>query len=103
LYRGINDCGKGHKLRIYIVKNEKGDLVADIHSTLARWRNNFCQVLNAHGVKKVGRLKYSRDYLVSETSAFDLEMVTEKLKDTNHLGLIKFQHNSISKRYKISL
>ena len=28
----------------------------------------------------VGRQKYSRDFLVSEASAFDVEMVTEKLK-----------------------
>ena len=31
---------------IYVVKDEKGDLVADSHSILARWRNLFSQLLN---------------------------------------------------------
>ena len=33
-----------------IVKDEKGDLFADSHSILARWRNYFSQLLNIHGV-----------------------------------------------------
>jgi len=32
------------------VKDDKGDLVADSHSILARWRNYFSQILNVHGV-----------------------------------------------------
>ena len=43
LYRGINDFKKGYQPRCYIVKNEKGDLVADSHSIVARWRNYFSQ------------------------------------------------------------
>ena len=39
LYRGINDFKKGYKPRTTIVKDEKGDLVADSHSIMARWRN----------------------------------------------------------------
>jgi len=38
LYRGINDFKKGYQPRIYIVKDEKGDLVTDSHSIWARWR-----------------------------------------------------------------
>ena len=41
LYRGINDFKKGYQPRTDIVKDEKGDLVADSHSILARWRNYF--------------------------------------------------------------
>ena len=37
LYRGISDFKVGYQPRTYIVKNEKGDLVADSHSILARW------------------------------------------------------------------
>jgi len=33
LYRGINDFKKGYQLRTNIVKDEKGDLVKDCHST----------------------------------------------------------------------
>ena len=44
LYRGINDFKKGYQPRTNIVKDEKGDLVADSHSISARWRNHFFQL-----------------------------------------------------------
>ena len=40
--------------RCNIVKDEKGDLVADSHSIVDRWRNYFSQLFNVHGVKDVG-------------------------------------------------
>ena len=39
--------------RCNIVKDEKGDLVADSQSIVARWRNYFSQLFNVHGVKEV--------------------------------------------------
>jgi len=54
LYRGISYCKKGYQPRCNIVKDEKGDLVADSHSIVARWRNYFSQLFNLHGVKDVG-------------------------------------------------
>jgi len=39
LYSGINDFKKGYQPRTILVKDEKGDLVADSHSIIARWRN----------------------------------------------------------------
>ena len=36
LYRGINDFKKGYQPRCNIVKDEKGDLVADSHGIVAR-------------------------------------------------------------------
>jgi len=56
MYRGIDDFKKGYQPRTNIVKEwvkEKGDLVADYHSILTRWRNHFSQLLNAHGVNDV--------------------------------------------------
>jgi hypothetical protein len=45
-----------------LVKNEKGDLVADSHIILARWRNNFCQLLNVHGHNDVRQMEiYTED------------------------------------------
>jgi len=41
LYKGINDVKKGYQPRTGIVKNEKGDLVADSYSIMARWRKYF--------------------------------------------------------------
>ena len=55
LYRGINDFKKGYQSRCNIVKDEKGDLVADSHSNVVRWRNYFSQLFNVHGVKDVGQ------------------------------------------------
>ena len=49
LYRGIKDMKKGYQPRTRIVKDEKGDLVADSHSIMARWWNYFSQILNVHG------------------------------------------------------
>jgi len=36
-----------------MVKEEKGDLVADSHSILARWSNHISQILNVRGVNNV--------------------------------------------------
>ena len=60
LYRGINDFKKGYQSRCNIVKNKKGDLVADSHSIVARWRNYFSQLFDVHVVKDVGRQKYTQ-------------------------------------------
>jgi hypothetical protein len=37
-------------LELYILKGDNGDLLADSHSILNRWKNTFCQLLNARGV-----------------------------------------------------
>jgi len=50
LYRGINDFKKRYQPRCNIVKDEKGDLVADSHGIVARWRNFFSQLFNVRGV-----------------------------------------------------
>jgi len=62
LYRGNSDFKKGYQPRCNIVKNEKGDLVADSHSIVARWRKYFSQLFNVHAVKDswAGRNTHSR-------------------------------------------
>ena len=50
LYGDICDFKKGYQPRNDRVKDEKGDVVADSHSILARWRSHFCQLLNIHGI-----------------------------------------------------
>jgi len=59
LCRGISDFKKRYQPRTNRVKDDKGDLVADSHSILARWRNYFFQILNVHGVNDV-RQKYTQ-------------------------------------------
>ena len=33
-----------------LIKDEKGDLVADLDNILSRWRKHFSQLLKVHGV-----------------------------------------------------
>ena len=68
----------GFQLRTRIVKEEKGDLVADIHSIMARWRNNFSQILNLNGFSYVREAKiHTAEPLVPEPSALEVELATE--------------------------
>jgi len=79
--RDISDFKKGYQPRTNAVKDEKGDLVADSHSILARWRKNCSQLLNVHGVNNLRQTEiHTAEPLVPEPSAFDVELTTEKLK-----------------------
>jgi hypothetical protein len=81
LYRGINDFKTGYQPRTIIVKDEKGDLVADSHSIMARWRNYFSQILNVHLVSDVRQAEiHTAEPPVPEPSALEVELVNEKLK-----------------------
>ena len=78
LHRGINDFKKGYQPRAIIVKDEKGDLVADSHSIMAKWRNYFFQLLNVHGVNDVRQAEiHTAEPLVPEPSAFEVELAIE--------------------------
>jgi hypothetical protein len=41
LYRDINEFKKGYQPRTNLVKYERGDLLADAHKILNRWKNYF--------------------------------------------------------------
>jgi len=88
LYRGINDFKKGYQPRCNIVKNEKGDLVAESYSIVARWRKYFSQLFNVHGVKDVGRAEvHTAELLVPEPSATEVELAIHKLKSHKSPGI----------------
>jgi hypothetical protein len=71
-----------------VVKDEKGHLVADSHSILARWRNHFSQLLNMCGVNDVRQTEvHTAEPLVPEPSAFEVEMAIEKLKRHKSPGI----------------
>jgi hypothetical protein len=73
LHRGISYFKKGYQPRTKIVKDEKGDLVADSHGILVRWKSHFSKLLNVHGDNDVRQTEihtYSRG-----TSAFEVEMM----------------------------
>jgi len=78
LYRGISDFKKEYQHRCNIVKDEKGDWVADSHIIVARWRTYFSQLFNVHGVKDVGQAEiHTAKPLVPEPSASEVELVIE--------------------------
>jgi hypothetical protein len=81
LHRCINDFKKGYQPRTVIVKDEKGDLVAHFHSIMARWRNSFSQLFNVQGLNDVRQAEiHTAEPLVSEPSAFEVELAIVKLK-----------------------
>jgi len=66
-----------------IVKDEKGNLVADAYSILARLRNYFSQPLNVHGVKDVRHIEiHTAEPLVPE-----VELPIGKLKSHKSPGI----------------
>jgi hypothetical protein len=88
LYRGISDFKKGYQPRTNVVKDEKGDLVADSQSIVARWRNHFFQLLNVHGIKDVRQTEmHTAEPLVLEPSASEFEMAIENLKKHKSPGI----------------
>ena len=88
LYRGISDFKNGYQPRCNIVKDEKGDLVADSYSILARWRNYLSQLVNVHGVKDVGQAEiHTAEHPVPEPSASEFELAIDKLKSHKSPGL----------------
>ena len=88
LYRGISDFKKGYQLRTNIVKDEKGDLVADSNSILARWRNHFCQLLKIQGVNDGRQTEiHTAEKPVPEPSTIEVEVAIEKLKSHRSPGI----------------
>jgi hypothetical protein len=88
LYRSINDFKKGYQPRTNTVKDEKGDLVTDSHSILARWRNHFSQLFNLHGINDVRQTEiHTAEPLEPQLNASDFELAIEKLKSHNSPGI----------------
>jgi hypothetical protein len=69
------------RTNLRVVKDEKGDLLADSHSMLNRCKIHLCQLLNIHGVNGVRQTAiHTVESLVPEPSATEVEMAIEKLK-----------------------
>jgi len=63
------------------VNDEKGDLVADSHIIVARWRKYFSQLFKVHGVKDVRQPEiHTAEPIVPEPSAAEVELAIDKLK-----------------------
>jgi hypothetical protein len=71
-----------------MVKEENGDLLADSHSILNRWKNYFCRLLNVHGVNDVRQTEiHTAEPLVPEPSSSEVETAIEKLKRYKSPGI----------------
>ena len=84
-YKDIRDFQNCYQSRTNILKNEKGDLVADCHNILVRWREHFSQLLNDNDVRLTET--YTSKSLVCEPSALEFEMVIRKIKRHKSPGI----------------
>jgi hypothetical protein len=81
LHRGINEFKKGYQPRTNMVKDERGDLLAEAHKILNRWKNYFCQLLNVHRAGGVRQTEmHIAEPFVPEISASEVEAAIGKLK-----------------------
>jgi len=71
-----------------MIKDEKGDLVRDSLSILARWRNNFSQLLNVKVFNDIRQRKiHTAEPLVSELSALEVQMAIENIRKHKSPGI----------------
>ena len=85
MYRSISEFKRRYQSRTNVANDEKGNLVADSHIILTRWRKHFSRLLKINGVNDVRQTEiHTAEPLMPEPSAFEFEMITEKEKDTNH-------------------
>jgi hypothetical protein len=71
----------GYQQRNYFEKDENGDLLADSHNILNRWKNYFSQLLNVHNVNDVRQIKvHTAEALLPGPSSLEVEIAIAKLK-----------------------
>jgi hypothetical protein len=63
------------------VKDENGDLLADSHNILNRWRNYIFRLLNVHNVSDVRQIEvHTAKPLVPGPSCLEVKIAIAKLK-----------------------
>jgi hypothetical protein len=104
LYRGINEFRRGYQLRNNLVKDENGDVLADSHNILNRWKNCFSQLLNVHNVSDVRQIEvHTAEPLVPGPSGPEVEIAIAKLKKYKSLGSDQILAELIQARGEILL
>jgi hypothetical protein len=81
LYRGVIEFKKGYQPKTNLVKDERGDLLADPQQILIGWTNYFCQQLNVQGVvgSRQSEIQTAEPF-VPEPSAAEVDVAIRKLK-----------------------
>jgi hypothetical protein len=78
------------------VKDENGDLLADSHNIVNRWKNYFSQLLNVHRVRDVRQIEIqTSEPLVPDPSPFEVEIAIAKLKRFRTIGFLDFVHRPV--------
>jgi hypothetical protein len=81
LHRGITEFKKGYQPKTYLVKDERGDLLADSQKKFTRWKNYFCRLLNVQGPGGIRQTEiHTAESFVPEPSAAEVEVAIRKLK-----------------------
>jgi hypothetical protein len=82
LHKGINEFKKFYQPRNDLAKYENGDLLADSHSVLNRWKNYLSQLLNVHNnVSDVRQIQiHTAEPLVPGPSRLEVEIAIVTLK-----------------------
>jgi hypothetical protein len=57
MYKRINNFKRSNEPRSNLVKDENGDLLADLHNILNRWKKYFSQLWNVHKVNDVRKVE----------------------------------------------
>jgi hypothetical protein len=81
LYRGITEFKKIYQPKTNLVKDERGDLLADPQKILTRWKNYFCQLLNVQGPEGIRQTEiHIAEPFVPEPSAAEVQVAVGKMK-----------------------
>ena len=90
LYKGIKEFKKGYQARANVIKDENGDLLADSHSILNRWKNYFGQLLNVHRPNRNDQDDiqiHTAEPFIPEPTLSEVEIAIEKLKKYKSPGI----------------
>jgi hypothetical protein len=88
--RGINEFKKGYQPRSNLVKDENGDLLADSHNILNRWKNYYSHLLNVHRFSDVRQIEvHTAEYLVP--ALLRLKLLLQSWKGPNRQVVMKFK------------
>ena len=81
-----------------IEKDEKGDMVTDSHKILARWRNQFSQLLKVHWTNDVRQTEIHR---AEPQVQMRLSWLLKSLEVINYQILIKLQQRQEEQKFTI--
>jgi hypothetical protein len=64
-----------------LAKDENGDLLADPHSILNRWKSNFSQLLNVHNVSDIKHIEiHTTEPVIPGLRHLEVEIADAKLR-----------------------